>query len=196
MAASASSNPYLLTLPQLISAKKKIGELAAYFDHEKTSLKAFDGEELNPTEFREQLRRTFGIEITNAELGAIVLYFDKVRYVHLYILLSYAHHVLFFLWLLQDGDGNISSSEFRKEFFRLGKQERMKQMMNHQELQKRLANARKQKEDERKQRMLDMVRFKVADTWTKEEEESAIRKITDVAFSYDPQQLGGLGVSV
>jgi hypothetical protein len=73
-----STNPYLLTLPQLISVKKKIGQLAAFYDPSKTSLKAFDSEELNPTQFREQLRRTFGIEITNAELGAIVLYCDKV----------------------------------------------------------------------------------------------------------------------
>lgn len=78
MSGTQASNPYLLTLPQLISVKKKIGRLAAFYNHEKTSLKAFDSEELNPTQFREQLRRTFGVEITNAELGAIVVYCDKV----------------------------------------------------------------------------------------------------------------------
>lgn len=171
MAYNPSTNPYLLTLPQLISVKKKIGQLAAFHDHEKTSLKAFDSEELNPTQFREQLRRTFGIEISNGELGAIVTYCDK------------------------DGDGNISSSEFRNLFFRLGKEERMKHMMTHQLEQQRIAEVRKRKHDEREQRMLEMVKFKMADTWTKEEEESAVRKITDVAFSYDPGQLGGLGVS-
>lgn len=172
MSANPSANPYLLTLPQLISVKKKIGQLAAFHDHEKSSLKAFDSEQLNPTEFREQLRRTFGIEITNAELGAIVMYCDK------------------------EGEGNISSSQFRKEFFRLGKEERMKHMLSHQEMQARIAESRKMKEDERKQRMLEMVKFKMADSWTKEEEESAVRKITEVAFSYDPNQMGGLGVSI
>jgi hypothetical protein len=76
--ASQSQNPYLLTLPQLMTAKKKIGHLASYFDPQRMSLKGFDAEELNPTEFREQLRRTFAVELTNKELGALVMYCDKV----------------------------------------------------------------------------------------------------------------------
>ena len=78
MSRNQSTNPYLLTLPQLISVKKKIGKLAAFYDPKKTPMDAFDSEELNPTQFREQMRRTFGIELTNAELGAIVVYCDKV----------------------------------------------------------------------------------------------------------------------
>lgn len=50
-----NSNPYLLTLPQLISAKKKIGQVAAFYDPNLYSLSGFDSSSLNPTEFREQV---------------------------------------------------------------------------------------------------------------------------------------------
>ena len=73
-----SDNPYLLTLPQLLSAKKKLGRVAAYYDPAKTSFKGFESQALDPTEFREQLRRTFQIQLSNAELGALVVLFDKV----------------------------------------------------------------------------------------------------------------------
>ena len=76
-------NPYLLTLPQLLSAKKKIGKVAATFDANKVSLRGFDSESLNPTEFREQLRRNFELQLTDAELGAIVLLCDKVQFMEL-----------------------------------------------------------------------------------------------------------------
>jgi hypothetical protein len=77
-ARSQRDNPYLLTLPEFFSAKKKLGHVAAYFDPEKISFDAFNSEYLNPTQFREQMRRNFLIEFTDAELGAIVTYLDKV----------------------------------------------------------------------------------------------------------------------
>jgi hypothetical protein len=43
--------------------------------------------------------------------------------------------------------------------------------------------------------MIEMTKFKMASAWSKEEEESAIKKISEVASSYDPLSLGGLGVS-
>ena len=42
----ASSNPYLMTLPQLMSAKKKIGTVAAYHDPKKNSFAGFTGASL------------------------------------------------------------------------------------------------------------------------------------------------------
>ncbi len=47
-------NPYLLTLPQLISAKKKLGVVAANYDA-KYSMSGFDVETLDPSQFREQV---------------------------------------------------------------------------------------------------------------------------------------------
>ena len=74
----ASENPYLLTLPDLLSAKRKLAVVAASYDPKKISLKGFECLSLDPTEFREQLRRNFLISVTNAELGALVVLFDKV----------------------------------------------------------------------------------------------------------------------
>jgi hypothetical protein len=41
--ATMSNNPYLLTLPQLLSAKKKIGRVAAFHDPQKNSFAGFTG---------------------------------------------------------------------------------------------------------------------------------------------------------
>ena len=38
-----------------------------------------DGASLDPTSLKEQLRRNFGIRTTPAELGALIVHFDKVR---------------------------------------------------------------------------------------------------------------------
>ena len=72
------ANPYLLTLPELLSAKKKISRVAAHYDPEKTSFKGLECLYLDPTEFREQLKRTFLILLTDAELGALVTLLDTV----------------------------------------------------------------------------------------------------------------------
>ena len=93
---SVSTSPYLLVLPQLMSAKKKIGTVAAFYDPAKVSLAGFDSVCLDATQFREQLRRNLNITVTDEELGALVYLFDK------------------------NGDGFIDSVEFKNEFFRLG----------------------------------------------------------------------------
>ena len=63
------------------SAKKKIGRIAAFHDPKKNSFSGFDSEALNPTEFREQLRRNFSVVLDDAELGATIMLFDKVIHV-------------------------------------------------------------------------------------------------------------------
>jgi Ca2+-binding EF-hand superfamily protein len=195
-----SENPYLLTLPQLISAKKKIGQLAAFYDPEKCSFKGFDASALTPTEFREQLRRNFLIRLTDAELGAIVLLFDK------------------------DGDREIDSSEFINEFFRLGKQQKKKFFLEQKDLkEQRAANKARsalltlsptspppsptslpptlttpppslppspspppfRRAAEHSLRFEKLVESHFPETWTPKEEKSAIRKISKIAFTYD-----------
>ena len=42
------------------------------------SFNGFDSQALDPTQFREQLRRNFSINLTDSELGATILMFDKV----------------------------------------------------------------------------------------------------------------------
>lgn len=162
-----NQNPYLLTLPQLISAKAKISKVAAYYDPAKYSIKGFDSMGLDPTEFREQMRRNFCITLTDAELGAIVMLFD------------------------QDGDGTVDSVEFLNEFLKLGNLEKQKIRFLQEKAEKRVEQLRLQtiKRGEKRTERLTAVR--IADTFSSKDERSAFRKIGKIAFSYDSMK-GGL----
>lgn len=160
-------NPYLLTLPQLISARKKIGMVAAYYDPVLYSLEGFAAHELNPTEFREQLRRNFFITLTDAELGALVYYFDR------------------------DGDGKVNSSEFVHEFFKMGKRERRKIELSHQDERVRIDTAKQKIDQHRDAKFSAFAKTRIADKFTPEEKASAVDKVKKVAFEYDSFK-GGL----
>jgi hypothetical protein len=76
--AKGNTNPFLLSRPELISAKKKIALVSSTYDPMKTNLKGFEVYSLSPTEFREQLRQTCQIILTSEELGALAILFDRV----------------------------------------------------------------------------------------------------------------------
>ena len=168
---SRDLNPYLLTLPELMSAKKKIGGVAAFYDPLKISFRGFDSTALDPTQFREQLRRNLGVHLTDAELGAIVFLFDK------------------------DGDGKVDSVEFINEFFRLGKIEHKKFMMMQKDEKIRIGKWQRDMEALKMKRFESFSHIKIATEWTPEQEKSAIRKIAKVAFCYDNTK-GGLEVKL
>jgi hypothetical protein len=75
---SGNENPFLLARPELISAKKKLALVSSTYDPMKTNLKGFEVYSMSATEFREQLRQTCQIILTNEELGALVVLFDRV----------------------------------------------------------------------------------------------------------------------
>lgn len=166
----AVKNPYLLTLPQLISAKKKISLVAAFYDPKKYSLKGFDSTGLDATEFRQQLRRNFNIQLSDAELGAIVFLFDR------------------------DGDGKVDSIEFINEFFRLGNEEKNRMRYFQQQSEERVERMKHKLEQKRLAKVEQLTAVRVASTWTEDDEISAIRKIARVSFTYDSLK-GGLEVS-
>lgn len=171
MSGSVKDNPYLLTLPQLISAKNKVSKVAGHFDPDRYSLKGFESVGLNPTEFREQLRRNFNITLSNAELGALVYLFDA------------------------DGDGLINTIEFLNEFFKLGEQEKQKQRLKQQEIVRRIENGKKKTERLRKKKAEILTASKIDQDWTEEDKTNAIRKVAKVAFSYSSAK-GGIEVSL
>ncbi len=150
-----------------MSAKKKIGQVAAFYDPMKHSFKGFDAIALDPTQFREQLRRNFLVKLTNAELGAIVFLFDK------------------------DGDGFVDAVEFTNEFFRLGKIEREKFNISKEEIRTRIEKRKNKFKKERELRLRKLGHITTVSTYTEEDEKNAIRKVAKVAFSYDPVK-GGL----
>jgi Ca2+-binding EF-hand superfamily protein len=164
---SISASPYLLVLPQLMSAKKKLGRVAAFYDPTKISLSGFESVCLDATQFREQLRRNMNIILTDEELGALVYLFDK------------------------NGDGFIDTVEFKNEFFRLGKQDR--ERFNYQKAQEKEKHEKRVAKNQAKQQAY-LERFSktnVADHWTEAQQRNAIKKIAHIAFTYDSFK-GGL----
>ena len=164
---SASASPSLMCLPQLMSAKKKIGRIAAFYDPKKISLTGFDSVSLDPTQFREQLRRNLDVKLTDSELGALVLLFDK------------------------NGDGFVDSAEFKNEFFRLGKQELDKFNIRKKEEKERVENFKNTLALRRQEALAKFSKTKISDTWTPSEERNALKKIANIAYTYDPLK-GGL----
>eukprot|EP01036_Dinobryon_divergens_P045157 gene45157-60309_t len=58
---------------------RKIGDIAKTFDRSSTStlsMNAFDPISLAPAEFREALKKTFRLQLTPRELGALMSHFD------------------------------------------------------------------------------------------------------------------------
>jgi len=159
-------------MPSLMSAKKKIAKIAAFYDPYKVSLNGFDSTYLDATQFREQLRRNLGVLVSDEELGALVFLFD------------------------QNGDGYVDSVEFINEFFRLGKQERKKFILNHKDEKERIALWQQSQKEKKAQRFKDFTKSNIATSWTPEEEKSAIVKLANVAFTYDPLKGGLSGFAV
>ena len=93
----------LMTLPEVAAVRRKIANVASSYDPERTGRilrAAFEGEALDPTALTEQLRRTLGVQLSPAELGALVTLFDR------------------------DGDGSVSCAEFLSMFFKEGRAEK------------------------------------------------------------------------
>lgn len=156
-------NPHLLILPQLLSAKKKIGKIAMSFNPEKDTLKikGFESGSLTPAEFKEQLRQNFDLVFTSSELGAVVSLCDR------------------------DGNGKVNSSDFLAEFFRLGKMAREKiwHEKKREEVEINERNARRAEAKVKK--MVERLEVHTVDDWTEENTNSAIKKLAKIAFYYD-----------
>eukprot|EP00752_Nemacystus_decipiens_P018201 g16330.t1 len=124
-------------------------------------LGAFQGDNMPPHVFREQLRKVFGIKLTPAELGGVMHRFDK------------------------DDDGTVDVVEFTKTFFKMGFDERAKRTREKREAEakrevlRREEEARKRREDERKNAL------KLSRSYSERHYESAMAKITKAAARYD-----------
>lgn len=156
-----------MTLPSLISAKNKLSKIAENYDPNRYSLKGFDSQALTPTQFRQQLIRNFGINLNDAELGALISLFDS------------------------EGEHTVDSMEFITEFFRLGKLERKRVIKQKKERIERIERMKKEEEDKREDALRKSLEAQIAPAWTADDEDSAIRKLTRAAFCYDSSR-GGL----
>ena len=155
---------YDFTEKEMHSAVEQIYQAATWYDRNSpgtVQLDAFQGAELGPAEFREQLKRVFNIKLTPKELGAAMHHFDK------------------------DGGGTIDCTEFLTEFFREGFKRRSAIIKQRRERQKMLI----QKEIDKQQAILAeqekknnlMCEF----SYTQKDMDSALSQINEKAALYD-----------
>lgn len=176
-------NPQLLSLPQLISAKHKIGITAAFYNPTTSSLKSFlDVETMTATEFRQQLVKNLDITLTDEELGAIVMYLDS------------------------NGSKTVNTDEFVKEFFELGmviiaqfisfyiienslltsgRLEKNKIAYQHREEKKRREMRVKKWRMQKEEIFTKLTALEVDNKFTERDQNSALEKLAKVAFEYD-----------
>jgi hypothetical protein len=93
-----------------------------------------------------------------------------------------------------DGKGVVDSTEFIREFFKIGKQERLKLRLAHIEDRDKINRNKARREEDRMKRFLSLKETKFPSTFSEDDENSAIKKIAKVAFTYDIFK-GGLDVS-
>ena len=155
------TNPYLQALPELLSAKQKLGDLASFNDARKLDLSGFKTDPLEPYSFRQQLEKVFHLKLSDAELGALVTLFDK------------------------NGDGLISHKEFFHDFFQLGKERRDVKMLIHKNRRKRQDDQLNEMLDELLSVIAPPTSIELPVSWTEEHEVSAGKKILKAALAYD-----------
>lgn len=162
-------NPILLTLPQFQSAKKKLIQSALTIHDLRYSLKAFyDSDRLNPTQFREQLKRNLLITLTDEELGAIVMYFDD------------------------NGSRNVSCKRFLTEFNTLVSEQKQLQFKRHQKLQQRIKENKTKHVNELEMKYIEST--KLPNVFKEDDLKQAMQKIAKAAFEFDPSK-GSCNVS-
>lgn len=116
---------------------------------------------MGPSEFKEQMRRNFGMYLTPEELGAMITWFDK------------------------DGDGTVDCGEFLSEFFRLGRELRRKQKLQLDRVHAKHIEDRKKIEAEKARKRTELLQVAVKKDFTEKERASALAKVARVAKHFD-----------
>ena len=128
-----------------------------------------DGCPLDVAAFAGLLRRNFGLKLSPAELGALLVLFDR------------------------DGDGTISCDEFKSMWMRLGRAQRSRER-KHRSDEAVQARAREDKRLRSHLRKHRPERHKVASAFTEADTDRALKKIYASAQHYDPHR-GGIGLN-
>jgi len=130
------------------------------------SMKAFEEKTMPPHVFREQLKMVFNMQVNAAELGALMSVFDL------------------------DGEGVINCDEFAKVILNMGIAEREKEVRETILRQKKADEARQRRIERKKAELESKNSLKVNYTYTEQEFQSAINKLTEAAWGYDKNMSG------
>ena len=163
---------YDFSTDEKVEAFKKLAAAAKRYDKNAPGCMSLDGFEqkvLPAGVFREMIKRTFGLIPTVGELGAIMSYFDKEK------------------------TGMVPSQEFIVHFLKVGAAERNKD---------KTAALKKIRNDaiEREKVQADLLaaawkktEISVDQKWDDKDRDSAMLKLEEAAFKYDPSSAGPMG---
>jgi Ca2+-binding EF-hand superfamily protein len=149
----------------------KIAECAVNFEIDeinRLALQAFQGSSMEPHVFKEQLRKTFHLNVSPGELGAIIDIFDK------------------------DGDGTVDGAEFLNQFFKIKHSERDRRTRERKEKEERYIKAQEAAaakiEADRIAKLKERLKF------TANDRISALKKIKDEALRFDRTAANSMGL--
>ena len=155
------------------SAIAKLTEAAWKYDKNMpgaVSLSAFQGMEMEPHVFKEQMKRVFNIILSPPELGALMSYFDK------------------------NGDGKISCPEFIIQFIKVGFAERSRRRQYWRKYDEKKRQQQRQEEIRKQMAAEEKNALKVTYDFEESDFQSAIQKLTDAATKYDRSTAGAVGL--
>ena len=133
-------------------------------------LKGFQGAELLPMVFREQLKQAFGVCLTKKELGAMVHEIDL------------------------DKSGTIDGAEFLKFLFQVGR--RKERAIRAREVKKyRRAQLEREIEELERREEQGTKAESLLSNWSRADQESAVLKVKTAAANYTQRQLGTAGLA-
>lgn len=140
------------------SALSKLKEASTKYDASKQpSLPSFDVANLTPIEFKRALAASFGLQVTGAELGALVCTFDK------------------------EGSGKINCHQFLVSFFSLGYGERNKHRLEQLQACRSAEKSMKEAHLMKLKSLEDKVEAQIDFDFTNSDRESALVKMTEAA---------------
>lgn len=165
---------YEYTQEQREKAFEKLAIAAKKYDKAHPAAMTLDGFEekhLKPHVFREMLKRTFNLNLSPEELGAIIHYFDK------------------------NNTGEIISQDFLIHFLKVGIAERDKE---HKDSLRKLREDAEFREKYHQDKMAAQWRKAELDVtydFSFEERESAMEKLTEASVKFDPNSAGPMGLT-
>jgi len=156
------------------NAFKKVAIAAKKYDKNAPgamSLDGFEEKEMKALTFKEMIRRTFGLMLAGAELGAVMKFFDD------------------------ENKGVVNSKKFLNYFLKVGFDEREKDhVASLKKSREDAAMAKKQHEQILAAQWAKM-ELKVTDEFDEDDREEAVKKLNDAAFKFDPKHAGPMGLT-
>lgn len=153
------------TEEDLKSALKKLTKAAVFYDKERSvSLASFESKSLNLVHFKRALKKTFNIELTGPEMGA--LYND----------------------LEKNDENEVLCHNFLTLFIALGAEERAKQRSEQILKQKEAERLAREEAEQKRLDVSSKILYDVDYNWQQEDMESALAKLTVAATKVSRQK--------